>query len=408
MSCRLHAVLSAPGLFGFMGGQPERLRAIGIRTTLVSAPSAWLDQRAEAEGAERVSIPICRDISLVRDAETFARLCLLFSREAPDIVLLSGPKAIFLGGMAAWLCGVPTRVAVYHGMRQENLRGPLRWVLDLCDRVSFACASQVLAVSPSLRALVLSRGLTVSDKIAVTGHGTANGVDPRRFALSRRSLAEARTLKSRLRIPDGAPVIGFVGRLTEDKGIADIYEAFLDLRRTHASLHLMLLGADEMQTDAGRALLGRLRADAQVRVIEHTDAVDTHMQLLSAQAFASSREGFGMVIAEAAALAVPTAAYDVTGVRDAIVHGETGLLVPHGDVAALAAALRLYLDDPALRRRHGLSGWHRVRRLYGQQQVWRSYLEALGLDAGSEPKLAEPILGPEEAGVLEEREKTLR
>lgn len=405
---RLHIILSAPSMFGFMTGQCGRLRELGFAPTVVSAPSSWLNERAEAESARRIELSICRDVSLFKDIVSFIRLCDLLRREQPEGVLLSGPKAIFLGGMAAWLCGVPTRVAIYHGMRQERLRGPLRWLLDLCDRVSFACAGQVLAVSPSLRELVLTRRLVTSDKVKVIGHGTANGVDPERFALSPRGISTAKQLKLSLAIPLRAPVVGFVGRLTEDKGIADAYAAYQTLLATYPDLHLVLIGADEMQTNQGRELLMRLRADSQVRIVEHSNHIEDYLHLFWAQVFPSAREGFGMVIVEAAALAVPTVAYDVTGARDAIADGETGILVPHGDIAALTKALSLYLNSDELRRCHGEAGWRRTRSLFTPEHTWPSYLQALGLQAtGICPKCA-PLISPAEANALAEREQALR
>lgn len=408
MSRHIHILLSAPGLFGFMSGQTERLRQLGFATTVISAPSEWLDERVAAEGAARRILPICREISPWRDAVTFLRLCRLFRHEAPEAVLLSGPKAIFLGGMAAWLCDVPTRVVVYHGMRQENLRGPLRWILDLCDRISFACASQVLAVSPSLSELVVARGLVPAGQVSVVGQGTANGVDPVRFALEPEGIARAVQLKQALGIPREAPVIGFIGRLTEDKGVADAYAAYQTLRSRHPGLHLLLIGQDEMHTPTGRDLLARMRADGQVRLVDHTDAVEDYLHIIWAQVFPSAREGFGMVIAEAAALAVPTAAYAVTGVRDAIVDGETGLLARHGDVDALASALACYLEDAGLRRHHGLGGWSRVRQLYTPRHTWPSYLSALGFEALAEPIGPGQTMSAAEAAAFEERERLLR
>lgn len=408
MSRHIHIVLSAPGLFGFMSGQSGRLRQLGLRPTVISSSSEWLDERAAAEGALRLTLPICREISLWQDAVTFVRLCRLFHREAPEAVLLSGPKAIFLGGMAAWFCDVPTRVVVYHGMRQENLRWPLRWILDLCDRISFACASQVLAVSQSLSDLMIARGLVASGQVAVVGQGTANGVDPARFALKPEAVVRAAQLKQALGIPRAAPVIGFIGRLTEDKGVADAYAVYRLLRQKHPGLHLLLVGRDEMHTVAGRDLLSQVRADGQVRLVEHTDVIEDYLQIIWAQVFPSSREGFGMVIAEAAALAVPTAAYAVTGVRDAIADGETGLLAPHGDVAALAAALARYLEDAGLRRHHGLSGWTRVRRLYTPSHTWPSYLAALGFGNIAVVAETEQTMSPAEADAFKERERLLR
>lgn len=408
MSQRLHIVLSAPSMFGFMTGQPAKFQMHGFKSTLVSSPSDWLDCRAGFEGARRVSIPICRDISLFLDAITFVRLFWLFHRESPDAVILSGPKAIFLGGMAARLCSVPRTIAVYHGMRQENLKGLLRWILDLCDWVSFACADKVLAVSPSLKQLMLNRNLLGKHKVAVIGHGTANGVDPARFTLCSSRVAVAIKLKQALGIPCASTVVGFVGRITEDKGVADAYAAYQMLRETRPKLYLLFIGCNEMRTEVGRNLIAQMQADSQVRFVDYTDMVEDYMHILWAQIFASSREGFGMVIAEAAAMAIPTVAYDVTGVRDAIANCETGILVPYGDVRALAAALESYLNDPKLRRYHGLAGWHRVRTLYTPDQTWPAYFRALNLPASPAKVATTVVMSASEIAAFEERESLLR
>jgi glycosyltransferase involved in cell wall biosynthesis len=401
-------VLSAPEMFGFMRGQAARLKSAGYSALVIAGPSTRLDQHAIADGAKRLTIEVVRDISPLRDICSFIRLAWEIWRQAPEVVLLSGPKAIFIGGMASWLSCVPTRVAIYHGMRQETLRPPLLWLLDLCDRVSFACATKVLAVSPSLRDLVLTRRLTKQVKIAVIGKGTANGVDTERFAPTAEGIVRSVKLRQGLGIPEGVPIIGFVGRLTEDKGIADAYAAFCELRREHKQIHLLLIGRNEMRTPAGLELSIRLRADPHVRIIDHTDDVASHLHLLWAQVFPSAREGLPMVVVEAAALAVPTVGYDVTGVRDAIADGETGVLVPRGNVASLAKALGQYLTDADLRRRHGSSAMLRVRKLYAPGIAWKAYLEAMEIP---EDKLDVPLqvaVQLEEKEALSMRERFLR
>jgi glycosyltransferase involved in cell wall biosynthesis len=63
----------------------------------------------------------------------------------------------------------------------------------------------------------------------------------------------------------------------------------------------------------------------------------------------SPKEGWGISVMEAAACATPTVASDSPGLRDSVQHGKTGLLVPHGDLAALAGAIRALLENAALR-----------------------------------------------------------
>jgi lipopolysaccharide/colanic/teichoic acid biosynthesis glycosyltransferase len=88
------------------------------------------------------------------------------------------------------------------------------------------------------------------------------------------------------------------------------------------------------------------------------------------------REGFPNVPLEAAAMELPVVATRVSGCVDAVVDGQTGLLVPTADSLALAGALRDYLNDARLRARHGATGRERVLREFSQERIWaRIYQE---------------------------------
>ncbi len=77
---------------------------------------------------------------------------------------------------------------------------------------------------------------------------------------------------------------------------------------------------------------------------------------------------------EAAANAVPTIAFDATGTTDAIVHGRTGMLVPQGDVQALADGVVAYLEDPELRMKHGEGALRRTAEWFDCHMVWSNLL----------------------------------
>ena len=98
---------------------------------------------------------------------------------------------------------------------------------------------------------------------------------------------------------------------------------------------------------------------------------------MKVQVFPSQREGFGLSVAEAGALGVPTVAYDVTGVKDAVVDNITGKLIPRGDVAGMVQAVIKYLNDDTLRLQHGQNAALRISEDFAPGKIWNSYLEAL-------------------------------
>ncbi len=373
----LHVVLSAPEMFGFMKGQPQRMRSLGFEPVIISSASPVLDQQAGAEGLKRITIPICRPIALWQDTKTFYQLCQIFRKDAPQVVFLSGPKAIFLGSMAAWVCSVPQRLVIYHGMRQENMGGLLRCILDVCDKVSFACATKALTVSPSLRALVLERELASASKIQAIKPGTPNGIDVNRYRRTPQVEAESVALRSTLEILPGVPIVGFLGRITEDKGIADLYRAFLNLQEKFPDLRLLCVGPAEMLTAEGHQLLATMKANRAVIFTGSVSNVLPYLCLMKVHVFPSCREGFGLSVAEAGALGVPTVAYDVTGVKDAITTNVTGKLVQRGDLPAMVQAISDYLINDALRQQHGSSAMLRISEAFSPNQIWNSYLAAL-------------------------------
>jgi glycosyltransferase involved in cell wall biosynthesis len=106
------------------------------------------------------------------------------------------------------------------------------------------------------------------------------------------------------------------------------------------------------------------------------DQLAEHYDRAAVVACPSLREGFGMACLEAMAHARPVVASAVGGLLDLVVDEETGLLVPPGDVASLRDALERLLADAELRRRLGVAGRERARRLFAWPAVTDATLAA--------------------------------
>ena len=154
------------------------------------------------------------------------------------------------------------------------------------------------------------------------------------------------------------PEVLYAGRLSPEKGVLELVEAA-------AGLNLVVAGD------------GPLRA----RVPQARGFVPPHeLQRLYARAAVvacpSRREGFGVACLEAMAHGRPVVASAVGGLKDLVVDGETGLLVPPGDPAALRAALKLVLGDPKLRSEFGAAGRERARQRFSWDAVTDSTIAA--------------------------------
>jgi len=312
-----------------------------------------------------------RKISPLRDLITLFELFSLFRRERFDLVVSVVPKAGLLGMLAAFLAGVPRRVHIFQGEVWASRRGLMRGLLKAMDKVIAKSATHVLAVSPSERLFLEEQGVVRPGQVSVLGSGSISGVDMLRF----RPDTEARSsLRNEHAIPDDAVMCLFLGRLTADKGVFDLVQAFASCGKNNPKLWLMLVGPDE--EGVGPRLLSTLTGEVAGRLLVEgfTHTPERYIAAADFLCLPSYREGFGMVVIEAAAAGIPSIGSHIYGVSDAIVENETGLLVPPGDAPQLAAALSRLAGDEALRERLALAGRTRVENEFRQEKVVAGYV----------------------------------
>lgn len=393
---RLVHVTTVPQTLLFLSGQSAYLRARGIDVVAVSSPGDALRRFGEQERVPCHAIRMERAISPLRDLVALARLVACFVRLRPDVVDAHTPKGGLLGMVAAWLAGVPVRVYHVHGLRFTTATGLRRRVLRATERVAAALATRVLVVSPSVAAAAAEEALFRPGRTRVLLGGSINGVDAAgRFRPA--APGERRAARASLGIPEDAEVIGFVGRLCREKGLAELAEAWRALREEHPRAHLVLVGEREPQDPLPAVAAALLDGDPRVHAAGFAWDVPRHLRAMDLVALPSWREGFPVVPLEAAAMGLPVVATRVAGCVDAVVDGVTGALVPARDAGALAAALGAYLRDPSLRARHGAAGRERVLRDFEQARLWQAlheeYVALAAAAARPRGRGAEPAAG---------------
>jgi glycosyltransferase involved in cell wall biosynthesis len=178
-------------------------------------------------------------------------------------------------------------------------------------------------VSPSLRAAYLEQGLAPAAKCVVLGSGSSNGIDTGRFSPSAELEVRADALALELGLDRRRPTLGFVGRPVADKGIAELWAAYRLVQRELPTVQLLMVGAG-FAGDAECAEMSELRVTPGVFVVPAVEDVAPYYRLMSLLVFPSYREGFPNVVLEASAMGLPVVGFDATGVKDAIIDGETG------------------------------------------------------------------------------------
>jgi lipopolysaccharide/colanic/teichoic acid biosynthesis glycosyltransferase/glycosyltransferase involved in cell wall biosynthesis len=384
----------------FLEGQPKYLGKKKYEVVVVSSAGEEL-RKAEREGIRTVAVEMEREISPWKDVISLGRLVRVIRRLRPAITNVATPKAGLLGGVAAWLCGVPCRYYTLLGLRCETTSGLKRKLLVLSERIACQCAHRVICVSESLRRKAIELGIVDAEHTVVFASGSFVGTDAKRFTPTADALQRAAQIRQELGIPPEALVIGFIGRLTKDKGISELVEAYLELRINIPELRLLLVGEMEAGDPLPPATRRCLESEHGILRTGFVEDPADYYHVMDVFAFPTYREGFGNVALEAHAAGKPVVATAATGVRDAVIDGVTGMLVPVGDGRALARALEVVLKDRRLAAELGSAGRERVLCEFQPEIVWDAMAEeyARGLREKSRSLTAQTLLGMTDGGV---------
>jgi len=349
-----------------LGDRLRVLREEGFRVTLVSSPGELLTSTAIQNGVEPVALPMHRQIAPLADLVSLVRLCWLLHRLKPDMTEFSTPKAGLPGSIAAMLCGVPTRVYFLRGLKLETCTGLKQRILLVTERVASACSHVVLCNSDSLRQRAYDLGVVPAAKLRVLGAGSSNGVDVKRFAPG------FSNLRHDLGLPRNAPVVGFVGRLTRDKGVPELVEAFDAILAARPDAHLLLVGWFDASEDAlGQELRSRIRNHPHIHLTGFVANTAPYYRVMDMMVLPTRREGFPNVVLEAAATGIPVITTLATGSRDAVLPEVTGLLIPPGYPEAISEAVLQLLGNPQRCRRMGEAARSWVLEHYVNERVLR-------------------------------------
>jgi glycosyltransferase involved in cell wall biosynthesis len=388
---RLCYVITQPLTSRFLRGQLGYMRSRGYDVTLVSSPGKELDLLQESEGVDIVNVCMEREIHLLSDLRALLQLYRVFRNVRPQIVNAGTPKAGLLALLAAFFARVPIRIYTLRGLRLETATGVKRWVLSLTERMASACAHRVVAVSHSLADEYRNLGLVRRTKLKVLAGGSSNGVQTGSFVPTPIRQAQALAIRDQLGIAPGEPVIGYVGRLTRDKGIDDLVRAFLKLSNCIPAAWLLLVGEVESSDILSKATIESIRNHPRIIKTGFINDVARYYHVMNVLAFPSYREGFPNAVLEAQTAGIPVVGYRATGVVDAIVDGLTGRLVAVGAYDELAEALGEYVRCPELAAQHGTCGRLRVENEFSNERVWNALLveyqeqcESMGLEITSD------------------------
>jgi glycosyltransferase involved in cell wall biosynthesis len=354
------------------------LPALAERYEVVLAAHGEGPLRAAAADAGARFVPlrnVRRPIRPWRDLAGLVELSRLLRRERPQILHASSSKAGVLGRLAAVATRVPIRFFTVHGWAFSAYSGLPSLLYRITDRLMAPLTSVTICVSENELAAGLEAGTCRAERTVVIRN------------------AVAVSAASRARHDRATPRLIAVGRLKAPKDFLTLIRAFAAL--PERSFEALIVG-DGPDREAVEDEIRRLRLEERVRLVGERSDVPALLADSDVFVLSSRSEGLPVSVLEAMAAELPVVASRVGGLAELVVDGETGILVPPGDIPALSAALGDLVDDRELRRKLGAAGRARAEAHFDLDAFRRAHVELYEQQLALAGAVVEPPVEPAE------------
>lgn len=328
-------------------GQMEYMSSKGFDVVMMSADGQERHEVIANENCEHIVIPLTREITPLKDLRALWILYRQLRSLKPNIVHTHTPKAGIVGMIAAWMARVPVRIHTVAGLPLQTAIGKKRWLLENIEKLTYSFATQVWPNSNSLYNFIVKENFAKPSKLKVIGKGSSNGIDISEFdkkTLDENVLAD---IKDKIKYSDSNRYLLFVGRVVKDKGIEELVEAFLSIKKKYNNLKLIIVGPVEHKLDPlSVGITQNIENDDDIITTGFSSLVKYYMYLADLFVFPSHREGFPNVPMQAALMDCPVIASRITGNTDIVDDRENGILHTVSDSDSLESSIEFALDHP--------------------------------------------------------------
>lgn len=311
-----------------------------------------------------IPVPMSRGIKLSGFGSVL-KFFKVFRKEKFDIVQYSTPNAACYASIASFLARVPVRLYAQWGIRYMGLNGTARKIFKFIEKIVCKLSTNIRSVSPMNMQFAIDEGLYKADKAKVVGNGGTIGVDMSAYDISQKADWK-KNIREKYNINENDFVFGFAGRMTTDKGCAELLSAFRSISEINENAKLFVVGPIEDIAEVQQELIDW--ANNSEKVI-YTDRIDNkemrkYYSAMDVLVHPTYREGFGMVIQEAGALAVPVITTKIPGASEVMVDGESCLLVEPKNTTDLQNAMADLLCNADKTKTLGDGAYERTKKLY--------------------------------------------
>jgi glycosyltransferase involved in cell wall biosynthesis len=333
-------------------------RRLGMEVTLLAGPDPGpegdLHDAARKGGVELHILPrLVRPIRPLNDVIALLQIYRFMKRGAFDVVHTHSSKAGILGRIAARLAGVETVVHTLHGLVFHPYQAGWKNALYVrLKRIAAPLSDAIIAVNQKTLDGALGAGIGRPEQYVKIFSGME--LEPFLEVSRHLTVAEARR---RLSIPEAAPVVGKIGRLFPLKGHHDFLEAAARIAAREPECRFLLVGNGILRRELEEKARGLGILDRTLFAgLVPPEEVALYIQAMDVVVHTSLREGIARVIPQAGAVGKPVVTYELDGAPEVVREGDSGYLVPPGDVEGVARRTLELLRDPSLREQMGARG----------------------------------------------------
>ncbi len=370
----LHVVNISFVLPYYIGDQFDYMLTKDIEIYVACTPSEHFYEYTDEKKFTAIPVDILREINLIADIRAIFILKNKIISENIDIVIGHTPKGAMIAMIAAFLAGVSNRIYFRHGLMYETSRGIKKIMLKTIEKLTATLATKVICVSESVMSKSNEERLNRSDKNFILNKGTCNGIDLAKFTLQNVNLDHINHLREEYNITKNDIVIGYVGRLVNDKGINELLSAWRLLKLQYSNIKLLMVGPFEERDSISIENKKYITLESS---IIHTGLITNvlpYYSLMHIFILPSYREGFPTVVLEASAMEIPIITTKSTGCVDSIVENETGIFTEITPLGILEKIM-YYLKNPTIAKSHGKAGREYVINNFRQEIIWNELYE---------------------------------
>ena len=262
----------------------------------------------------------------------------IFKKEHFDLIQYSTPNASLYAAMAGKISKIPVRLYCQWGLAYVGFVGIKRKIFKWIEKIVCKLSNYIEPDSNSNLEFAYSEKLYSKEKGKVIWNGSACGVNLEKFNIKNK-YNYRNEIRAKYKIDNNAIVYGFVGRVTRDKGINELFEAFKRRLIENKNIYLFIVGNPDGDDTVDQNLYQWAKCEKNIIFTGFSNEVEKYFSAMDIYILPSYREGFGMGIVEAEAMGLPVIVTDIPGPTDAMIANKTGLIVKKRNKTDLEEAM---------------------------------------------------------------------